>query len=297
MTVKQMLESGVHFGHQTRFWNPKMAPYIFGIKYKIHIINLDKTLPLFKDALNFVSSLAAKKAKILFVGTKASAQDIIKEGAASCGMPYVNYRWLGGMLTNYKTVRQSIKRLKDLENMRNSPVFDKFTKKEALMIDREISKLNKNLGGVKDMGGLPDALFVIDVGHENIAISEAKRLKIPIIAIVDTNNSPEGIDYVIPGNDDSIKAIKFYVSNFAETIATARANIVEEEVVAEEKEAPKPGKRPPKGGKKIVARSDGKSEKTSENVKAEAQEKKGEGSKKAHVRKTVQLEKTMIGGA
>jgi small subunit ribosomal protein S2 len=235
ITMQQMLESGLHFGHQTRFWHPKMANYIFGVRHRIHIVNLDKTLPLLKSAINFVSSLAAKKGKILFVGTKPAAQDIIRAEAERCGMPYVSYRWPGGMLTNYKTLRQSIKRLKELEELRDSPISDKLTKKEALMLDREIERLDKSLGGVRHMGGLPDAMFVIDVGHERIAINEARKLKIPIIGVVDTNCSPDGIDYVIPGNDDAVKAIKFYAQHLADAIALARSNLSEEEL-AEEKE-------------------------------------------------------------
>src|SRR3990167_3004296 len=206
MTMRQMLEAGVHFGHQTRYWNPEMEAYIFGVRNKIHIINLEKTLPLFRDALNYISSLASKKGKILLVGTKRAAQDYIKEGALKCKMPYVNHRWLGGMLTNYKTVRQSIKRLRELEAMASDGTFDRMTKKEALMLSREMQKLERSLGGIKDMGGLPTALFVIDVGHEHIAISEAKKMGIPVIGIVDTNNSPQNIDYVIPGNDDAMRS-------------------------------------------------------------------------------------------
>lgn len=236
ITLQQMLEAGVHFGHQTRYWHPKMATYIFGARRKVHIINLDKTLPLFQEALNFVSSLAAKKGKILFVGTKPAAQDVIRVEAERCGMPYVSYRWLGGMLTNYKTIRQSIKRLKELEDLRNSPVFDKITKKETLMLGREIERLEKTLGGVRNMGGLPDAVFVIDIGHENIAVSEAKKLMIPLIGVVDTNCSPDGVNYLIPGNDDAVKSIKFYAQNIADAIITARGSIIEEEQVEEGKD-------------------------------------------------------------
>lgn len=189
ITIRQMLEAGVHFGHQVRFWNPKMAPYIFGIKSKIHIIDLEKTLPLYKHAVNFLSSVAAKKGKILFVGTKNQARVLIRDEAKRCHMPYVDFRWLGGMLTNYKTIRQSLKRLKELEDLRDSQTFSRLPKKEALSIMREITKLEKSLGGVREMGGLPDAVFVIDVGNEKIAVSEASKLKIPIVGIVDTNNS------------------------------------------------------------------------------------------------------------
>ncbi|CAL7963966.1 30S ribosomal protein S2 [Gammaproteobacteria bacterium] len=253
ITMRQMLEAGVHFGHQVRYWNPKMASYIFGIKSKIHIINLEKTLELYKQAINFLSSVAGKRGKILFVGTKQQARSLIREEAQRCQMPYVDYRWLGGMLTNYKTIRQSLKRLKELEDLRDSPTFARITKKEALSIMREITKLDRVLGGIRKMGGLPDAVFVIDVGHENIAVSEASKLKIPIVGIVDTNNSPDGIDYVIPGNDDSIRAIKLYLQGIGDAIVDARSHIIEEEIIAE-KEDKKLGKKvlPPK--KKVFKR-------------------------------------------
>lgn len=220
--MKDMLQSGVHFGHRTRFWDPKMAPYIFGSRNKIHIIDLEKTLPLFEGALNYVSRLAANKCKILFVGTKRAAQNIIQEQATRCGMPYVDHRWLGGMLTNYKTVRLSINRLKELERMKETGAFEKMIKKEALMLNRELTKLHCSLNGIKNMNGLPDALFIVDTGYEKIAVQEARRLSIPIIGIVDTNNTPDGIDYIIPGNDDSMKAIEMYVKTFADTIIEAR---------------------------------------------------------------------------
>jgi small subunit ribosomal protein S2 len=244
VTMEQMLEAGVHFGHQTRYWHPKMEPYIFGVRNKIHIINLDKTLELFKDALNFISSLAAKKGRILFVGTKMAASHIISEEAKRCGMPYVDYRWLGGMLTNYKTIRQSIKRLKELDDLRNSPVFARLTKKEGLLLTREIAKLERNLGGIKNMGGLPDALFVIDVQHEKTAVAEARRLKIPVIAVVDSNCDPTGISHVIPGNDDAAKAIQLYVQSVADTIVAARGAIMEELEASAKKEALKVVKTP-----------------------------------------------------
>jgi small subunit ribosomal protein S2 len=224
VTMRQMLEAGVHFGHQTRYWNPKMAPFIFGDRNKIHIVNLEKSLPLYNDAMNFISKLASKKGNIMFVGTKRQARDIISEEASRCGMPYVNHRWLGGMLTNFKTVKQSIKRLKDLEAMDQDGSLDRLTKKEALMRRREMEKLDRSLGGIKDMGGLPDAMFVVDVGHEKIAISEAKKLGIPVIAVVDTNCSPEGIDYMIPGNDDAIRAITLYVQGAANAILEGKAS-------------------------------------------------------------------------
>jgi len=222
-----MLEAGVHFGHQARYWNPKMAPFIFGERNKIHIINLEKTLPAFLDAANFLGKIAAGKGRILFVGTKRSAREIIKEHASACGMPYVNHRWLGGMLTNFKTVRQSIKRLKELETMAADGSFAKLSKKEALEMTRELEKLERSLGGIKNMNILPDALFVIDVGHEKIAISEAKKLGIPVVGVVDTNNSPDNIDYVIPGNDDAMRAVRLYVENIADAIAVSRPAVMD----------------------------------------------------------------------
>jgi small subunit ribosomal protein S2 len=236
ITMREMLEAGVHFGHRTRYWNPKMAPYIYGARNKIHIINLENTLPMFKDACNFISRVAANKGKVLFVGTKRAASNIIKEQAERCGMPYVNHRWLGGMLTNYRTIRQSIKRLKDLEAQSAAGTFDGFTKKEILNMQREQEKLECSIGGIKNMGGLPDALFVIDTGYEHIAIQEAKRLGIPVIGVVDTNNDPDAIDMLIPGNDDAIRAIQLYVSTIADTILEAQgsntvAHVVNEEVI------------------------------------------------------------------
>ncbi len=225
VTMRQMLEAGVHFGHQTRYWNPKMAPYIFGERGKIHIINLEKTLPLFDEAMNYISSLVANGSTVLFVGTKRSAQGAIREHAERCGMPYVNHRWLGGMLTNYKTVRQSIKRLKDLEAMSADGTFERISKKEGLMLTREMEKLERSLGGIKDMRGIPDAMFIVDVGHEDIAISEARKLGIPVIGVVDTNNSVEGVDYVIPGNDDAIRAIKLYVESASNAVETGKLSV------------------------------------------------------------------------
>lgn len=223
VTMRQMLEAGVHFGHQARFWNPKMAPYIFGERNKIHIVNLEKTLPLYNDATNFLGKLASNKGKVLFVGTKRAARDTIKENAERVGMPYVNHRWLGGMLTNFNTVKQSIKRLKELESMAADGSFSKISKKEALMLTREQEKLDRSLGGIKDMNGLPDAVFIIDVGHEKIAVSEARKLNIPIIGVVDTNTNPDGIDYVVPGNDDAMRAIQLYVRGAADSIVESRA--------------------------------------------------------------------------
>lgn len=223
VTMRQMLEAGVHFGHQTRYWNPKMAPYIFGERSKIHIINLEKTLPLYNEAMNFLSSLVAKRGTVLFVGTKRAARDVVGEEATRCGMPYVNYRWLGGMLTNYKTVRASVRRLKDLEAMVADGSIERLGKKEGLMRRREMEKLDRSLGGIKDMNHLPDALFVVDVGHEKIAITEARKLGIPVVGIVDTNNSEVGVDYVIPGNDDAIRAIQLYVRGAADSMLDGKA--------------------------------------------------------------------------
>jgi small subunit ribosomal protein S2 len=222
ISMRQLLEAGVHFGHQKRYWNPKMAPYIFGIRNNIHIINLDISLPQFKDALSFASNVAAHRGKILFVGTKRAAQGPLKEQAMRCGMPYINQRWLGGMMTNFKTVRQSVKRLKELETMEVNGLLNKLTKKEAINIRRDIAKLEASIGGIKNMATLPDALFVIDVGYEKNAIAEARKLGIPVIAIVDTNYSPEGIDYVIPGNDDSARAIDLYLTLMADAVIAGR---------------------------------------------------------------------------
>lgn len=217
-SIKTMLEAGMHFGHRTRYWNPKMKPYIYGAYKKVHIINLEKTQQCYEDALNYLGKLASKGGKVLFVGTKRAAREIIKQEAIRCGMPYVDHRWLGGMLTNYKTVRQSIKRLKDLVATRDAPTFARLTKKEMLNVDRQIEKLERSLGGIKEMGSLPDALFVIDVGYENIALLEAKKLGIPVVAVVDTNHSPANVEYIIPGNDDSNRAIALYCKSVADAI-------------------------------------------------------------------------------
>jgi len=224
ISMRQMLEAGVHFGHQTRYWNPKMGAYIFGHRNKIHIINLEKTLPLYKEAMNFLGSLTANGGKILFVGTKRAARDTVKEEAERCGMPYVNHRWLGGMLTNFKTIKQRIKRLKDLEAMFEDGSVERFNKKEALGLSREMEKLERSLGGIKNMAGLPDVLFVIDVGHEDIAIAEARKLGIPVVGVLDTNSNPDGIDYVIPGNDDAIRAIQLYVQGASAAVLEGRAS-------------------------------------------------------------------------
>ncbi|HKU69827.1 MAG TPA: 30S ribosomal protein S2 [Burkholderiales bacterium] len=228
VTMREMLEAGVHFGHQTRFWNPRMAPYIFGHRNKIHIVNLEKTMSLYQDALKFVRQISANKGAVLFVGTKRQARDIIKEEAQRSGSPYVDYRWLGGMLTNYKTVKQSIKRLKEMESMVQDGSMDKLPKKEALEYQREIAKLDRSLGGIKDMTGLPDAIFVIDVGYQKGAVAEAKKLGIPVIAVVDTNHSPEGIAYVIPGNDDSSRAIRLYARGMADAVLEGRQDSLKE---------------------------------------------------------------------
>ena len=222
VSMRQMLEAGIHFGHQTRFWNPKMAPYIFGDRSKIHIINLEKTLPLFKDAMNFVGSLAANNGTILFLGTKRAAREVMQKEALRCGMPFVNYRWLGGMLTNFKTIKNSIRRLKDLEKVAKGTNVEKLSKKELLGLRREMDKLERSLGGIKDMQSLPDALFVIDVGHEEIAVKEANKLGIPVIGVVDTNSNPDGVDYVIPGNDDANRAIQLYAASVADAIIEGR---------------------------------------------------------------------------
>jgi small subunit ribosomal protein S2 len=225
VTMRQMLEAGVHFGHQTRFWNPKMAPYIFGHHNKIHIVNLEKTLLKYNEAMDFVRKLAVKRGTILFVSTKRQAREILAEEARRAGMPFVDERWLGGMLTNFKTVKQSIKRLKELETMIEDGSVERLSKRDALTIRRELEKLNKSIGGIKDMGGLPDALFVIDVGYHKIAITEAQKLGIPVVAVVDTNHSPEGVDYVIPGNDDSSRAIRLYARGVADAVLQGRSQV------------------------------------------------------------------------
>ena len=234
VTMRQMLEAGVHFGHQTRYWNPKMAEYIFGQRNKIHIVNLEKTMQMYQEAMKFVRQLASNKGTILFVGTKRQAREIITEEAARCSMPYVDARWLGGMLTNFKTVKLSLKRLKDLEQMKEEGTFEKMNKREALTLQRELDKLNKSMGGIKDMGGLPDALFVIDVGYHKIAVTEANKLGIPIIGVVDTNHSPDGIAHVIPGNDDSSRAIRLYARGVADSVLEGRSMVIQEIVHAGE---------------------------------------------------------------
>ncbi|MBL1142342.1 MAG: 30S ribosomal protein S2 [Proteobacteria bacterium] len=225
VTMREMLEAGVHFGHQTRYWNPSMAPYLFGQRNKIHIINLEKTLPLYEDAMNFVSKMASKRGTILFVGTKRAAQSIVAAEAERCGMPYINRRWLGGLLTNFKTVRGSINRLKEIETMQTDGSFERINKKEQLMLRRELDKLKSNLSGIKDMKGIPDAIFIVDVGYENIAVNEAVKLGIPVIGVVDSNNSPKGVDYVIPGNDDAIRSITLYAKGVADAILDSRQSV------------------------------------------------------------------------
>ena len=236
--MREMLEAGVHFGHQTRYWNPKMAPFIFGHRNKIHIINLEKTVANFQDATKFLRQIAAKGGTVLFVGTKRAARELVAAEATRAGMPFVDSRWLGGMLTNFKTVKSSIKRLKDMEAMIADGSTERMTKKEALMFQRELDKLNKSIGGIKDMNGLPDAIFMIDVGYHKIAVAEARALGIPVVAVVDTNHSPDGIDYIIPGNDDSAKAIALYAKGIADAVIEGRTQningLVEELAEGEE---------------------------------------------------------------
>ena len=231
VTMRQMLEAGVHFGHQTRFWNPKMAPFIFGHRNKIHIINLEKSLPMFQEAQKYAKQLVANRGTVLFVGTKRQAREIVAEEARRCGMPYVETRWLGGMLTNFKTVKTSLKRLKDMKAQQEAGL-DSMSKKEQLMFSREMQKLEKDIGGIQDMNALPDAIFIIDVGYHKIAVSEAKKLGIPLIGVVDSNHNPEGIDYVIPGNDDSAKAVTLYARGMADAVLEGKANAINDVVKA-----------------------------------------------------------------
>jgi len=266
ITMRQMLEAGVHFGHQTRYWDPKMAPFIFGSRGKIHIINLEKSLPMMTDAMNFIGKVASKRGTVIFVGTKRAASKSIAEEAERCGMPYVSHRWLGGMLTNFRTIRQSIKRLFQIEKMEEDGSFARLVKKEVLQLTRERDKLEKSLGGIKDMKGLPDAMFVVDVGHEDIAVKEARKLGIPVIAVVDTNCSPDDIDYVIPGNDDAIRSIRLYTQMAADAVLEGRASVphiedADEFVELDEygnpvKRSSKPAKAKaaPKAAKKKVAK-------------------------------------------
>jgi small subunit ribosomal protein S2 len=243
VTMREMLEAGVHFGHQTRFWNPKMAPFIFGERNKIHIVNLEKSLPLYSDASNFLGRMAANRGTILFVGTKRAAEEVVAREAQRCGMPFVDRRWLGGMLTNFGTVKESIKRLKELESLIDGGGLDRVSKKEGLSMQRELAKLERSLGGIKNMNGLPDVMFIIDVGHEKIAVREAVKLGIPVVGVVDTNNDPDGVDYVIPGNDDSIRAIELYVRGAADAILDGRqAAQLQMEGADDEVEAPAPAR-------------------------------------------------------
>ena len=275
VTMRDMLQAGVHFGHQTRFWNPKMDQYIFGSRNKIHIINLEHTVPAFNDALSYMQQIASNNNKILFVGTKRAAGRIIKEQAIRAEMPYVSHRWLGGMLTNYKTIRSSVRRYRDLEQQKTDGTFDKLTKKEALMRQRQMEKLELSIGGIKDMGGLPDALFVVDVDHERIAITEANKLGIPVVGIVDSNSNPDGVDFVIPGNDDAIRAIKLYVTAVADAICAGRSagggvsskdEFVEVEAAEDKADAEKVG-----NSEKVQAEAEGIPEK-SDTAEASAEE-------------------------
>ena len=256
VSMRQMLEAGVHFGHQTRFWNPKMSQFIFGARNKIHIINLEKTLPMFNDALNAISKIAASNGKVLFVGTKRAARTAIAEEARRCGMPFVNHRWLGGMMTNFNTVRASIRRLKDLETMSTDCAFDRMIKKEALNLTREMEKLEKTLGGIKDMNGIPDAIFVIDTGNESIAVHEAKVLGIPVIGVVDSNNYPDDIDYIVSVNDDAIRSVKLYIEAVADAVIegkSASLNIVAADAVQDD--APKPAPKKKAAAKKAAPKA------------------------------------------
>ena len=251
VSMRQMLEAGVHFGHQTRFWNPKMAPYIFGERNKIHIINLEKTQPMYAEAASFLKSVVADGGTVLFVGTKRSARDAIRKEAERCAMPYVNQRWLGGMLTNFKTIRQSIKRLAEITELSTSGALEKRGKKEATQLRREMDKLERSLGGIKDMTTIPDAIFVVDVGHEKIAVHEAKKLGVPVVAIVDTNCSPDSIEYVIPGNDDAMRAISLYAGGIAEAVIEGKASVptmaVSEDEFVELDEGGQPKKKSARG--------------------------------------------------
>jgi small subunit ribosomal protein S2 len=257
MSMRQMLEAGVHFGHQTRFWNPKMAPFIFGERNRIHIINLERTLPLYNEAAGFIRQVVADGGRVLFVGTKRSAREAVKQAALRCAMPYVSHRWLGGMLTNFKTVRQSIKRLSTLDEMAGNGTLEQHSKREAQALRREREKLERSLGGIKEMDALPDVLFVIDVGHERIAIHEAKKLGIPVVAIVDTNCAPDDVDYVVPGNDDAMRAISLYAEGVADAVVDGRSALPEVpagedefvELDEEGKPKPKTGAPPPRRGR------------------------------------------------
>jgi len=299
VSMREMLEAGVHFGHQTRYWNPKMGAYIFGERSNIHIINLEKTLPLYNDSINFISSVASRGGKILFVGTKRSAQDAIKEHAQRAGMPFVNHRWLGGMLTNFKTVKLSIRRLKEIEATMQGGGTEHLGKKEVLMMTRELEKLEKTLGGIKDMGGLPDVLFIIDVAYEKIAIAEAKKLNIPVVAVVDTNNNPDGVDYLIPGNDDAIRAIQLYTSGAADAIIDGRTalqivNSSDDDFVAvdDAKDKKPVAKKKVVKKKKVAAKADAKVD-TKEDTKADSAESSVDDAEKTTATKKVAKKKVV----
>ena len=308
VSMRRMLEAGVHFGHQTRFWNPKMAPYIFGERNRIHIINLERTMPLFQEATGFVKKLVADGGTVLFVGSKRAARDAVRQAAERCEMPYVSYRWLGGMLTNFKTIRQSVKRLKELEEITNSETADQLTKKEVLGLRREQEKLERSLGGIKDMTGLPDALFVIDVGREEIAVREASKLGIAVVAVVDTNSSPDTVDYIIPGNDDAMRAIQLYADAVADAVLDGKASIpqvaVGEDEFVELDEEGKPkvatGKGKPKGrgakkrGRSASVKVKGRVSKTEDKPASEA---KAEGDGKAEEVKAEEVKAAEAGKA
>ena len=295
--IRQLLEAGVHFGHKTRYWNPEMKPYIYGSRHSIHIINLEQTLPMFRDALNVVSRIAGHRGKILFVGTKFAARDIVREEALRCGMPFVNKRWLGGMLTNYKTIRQSIKRLKELEDFIDSPRAQRLTKKELLTMVRERDRLNATLEGIKNMGGLPDALFIIDVNQERIAIQEANRLGIPVIAIVDTNASPEGVDYVIPGNDDAARSIRLYCGAVADVVIESRGALPAEPVAAETKEQVVVKKVVKRKTKTKTSEEAKAAEAKADDVKVEKEEAKEEQPKKPAKKRVAKKKETVAEAA
>ena len=287
ISMRDMIKAGVHFGHQARYWNPKMAPYIFTERHKVHIIDLEQTVPMFKEAINYMSSVVAKQGKILFVGTKRAAQQVIAEEATRAGMPYVNHRWLGGMLTNYKTVRQSIKRLKELEQMEQDGILDTMIKKEALTLRRRKEKLERSFGGIKNLVGLPDVIFTIDSNHESIAIKEAKRLNIPVVSIVDTNSDPDGLDYIIPGNDDATRAIRVYLKGIVDAIVDAKAaNTVPSADSAEEDK-----KIEVKEKKNMIVKKKAKADTEEPAKKAEAKEDKKPVAKKANAKTEAKEEK------
>jgi small subunit ribosomal protein S2 len=307
VTMREMLEAGVHFGHQTRYWNPSMAPYLFGQRNKIHIINLEKSLPLYEEAVNYVSKMASKKGTILFVGTKRSAQAIVAEEAKRCGMPYINRRWLGGLLTNFKTVRGSINRLKEIEAMQTDGRLERINKKEQLMLKRELDKLEANLSGIKDMKGIPDAIFIIDVGYENIAVSEAVKLGIPVVGVVDSNNSLNGVDYVIPGNDDAIRSISLYAKGMADAVLDSRQSVahlggsensdelieIDESgapVEVSEEASPKPKATKKTAKKKVAKKADSVSAETETAEAADSEEPKAD-EKKVAKKKTAAKKK------